>query len=197
MKERKMNKLQKFLIERMGIKKVSKLRRVLAMVFDWYISSMLAAIPVLYMYSVQSGKTGTPASLLEMSTGVGLIAGVIGIIIVSLYYVAVPLKKNKGQTLGKRMFGIKVVQDDGSDVNVKVLLKREILGVALIEGGIVASSKYFREIFLLLELNIVYEVLAVLAMIIPFIAIVIMIFNKNSKMIHDFVGGTKVVELTE
>lgn len=197
MKERKLNKLQKFLIERMEVKKVSKLRRVLAMVFDWYISSMLAGIPVLYMYSVQSGKTGTPTSLVEMSSGVGLIAGVIGIIIVSLYYVVIPLKKNKGQTLGKRIFGIKVVQEDGSDVNVKVLLKREILGVALIEGGIVASSKYFREMFLLLELNMVYEILAVLAMVIPFIAIVIMIFNKNSKMIHDFVGGTKVVELTE
>ncbi|MBM6861698.1 RDD family protein, partial [Clostridium saudiense] len=149
------------------------------------------------IYSIVSGKTEIPTSLTLMKEEIGIGVGIIGIIIVSLYYIAIPLKKNKGQTLGKRILGIKIVQDDGSDVDIKSLLKREILGVALIEGGIVASSKYFREILLIMGLSKTYEILMVLAMVIPFISIAIMIFSKNSKMIHDFIGGTKVVEVME
>lgn len=197
MKKRKLNKVQKYLVESLDIKKVSKLRRFGAMMCDWYISTMLASIPVLYIYSVQTGKSGTPSMLTEMTAGVGILAGILGILITTYYYVGIPLKKNKGQTWGKRIFGIKVVKDDGSNVDAKALLKREIIGVALIEGGIVASSKYFREIFLLLDLNIIYQVLAITAMVIPVVSIMIMIFNKKSKMIHDFVGGTKVVQLSE
>lgn len=197
MKKRKMNKFQKAVLDRVGIKKVSKIRRGLAVGVDWYLSSMFASIPILYIYSVVSGKAETPTSLALMKPGVGIITGMMGIMIVSLYYIVIPLRKNKGQTLGKRLLGIKVVQDDGSDVNAKVLLKREILGVALIEGGIVASSKYFREILLVIGLSKVYEILVVLAMIIPFVSIVIMLFSKNSKMLHDFIGRTKVVEIAE
>jgi uncharacterized RDD family membrane protein YckC len=63
----------------------------------------------------------------------------------------------------------------------------------LIEAGLVSSSKYLREIFLIAGMDNVYRILAIVAIVIPFISIVIMMFNKESKMIHDIIGGTKVV----
>ena len=47
--------------------------------------------------------------------------------------------------------------------------------------------------FLIAGMSEVYRVLAIVAMIVPFISIILMMFNKESKMLHDIVGGTKVV----
>lgn len=187
--------LREKLIAYTKIKKVSKVKRAIAFFIDWYISTLLAGIPLLYMYSVQSGITESPTSLTQFKGYLGVIAGFIGIVIITIYYVVVPLKFNKGQTLAKSILGIKIVQNDGSEVTVKNLIKREILGVMLIEAGLVSSSKYLREIFLIAEMNSVYRILAILAMVIPFISIMVMMFNKESKMIHDIVGGTKVINI--
>lgn len=175
------------------IKKVSKVKRAVAFFADWYISTLLAGIPLLYMYSVQTGSTEVPASLTQFSGNLGVVAGLIGIVVITLYYVVVPLKFNKGQTLAKSVLGVKIVQNDGSEVTAKTLIKREILGVMLIEAGLVSSSKYLREIFLIAGMDNVYRILATVAIVIPFISIAIMMFNKESKMIHDIIGGTKVV----
>ena len=191
-KNKKMTVWEKFM-EYTKIKKVSKVKRAVAFLADWYISTLLAGIPLLYMYSVQSGSTEVPASLTQFSGSLGVIAGLIGVVIITLYYVVVPLKFNKGQTLAKNVLGVKIVQNDGSEVTAKSLIKREILGVMLIEAGLVSSSKYLREIFLIAGMDNVYRILAIVAIVIPFISIVIMMFNKESKMIHDIIGGTKVV----
>ena len=191
-KNKKMTLREKFM-EYTKIKKVSKVKRAVAFLADWYISTLLAGIPLLYMYSVQSGSTEVPASLTQFSGSLGIIAGLIGVVIITLYYVVVPLKFNKGQTLAKNVLGVKIVQNDGSEVTAKSLIKREILGVMLIEAGLVSSSKYLREIFLIAGMDNVYRILAIVAIVIPFISIVIMMFNKESKMIHDIIGGTKVV----
>lgn len=187
--------LREKLIAYTKIKKVSKVKRAIAFFIDWYISTLLAGIPLLYMYSVQSGIAESPTSLTQFKGSLGVIAGFIGIVIITIYYVVVPLKFNKGQTLAKSILGIKIVQNDGSEVNIKNLIKREILGVMLIEAGLVSSSKYLREIFLISGMNSVYRILAILAMVIPFISIMVMMFNKESKMIHDIVGGTKVINI--
>lgn len=186
--------LREKLIAYTKIKKVSKVKRAVAFLADWYISTLLAGAPLLYMYSVQSGMTESPSSLAKFDGYLGIVAGIVGIIIITAYYVIVPIKFNKGQTLAKRFLGIKVVQNDGGDVTINNLIKREVLGVMLIEAGLVSSSKYLREIFLIAEMNNVYRILAILAMIIPFISIIIMFFNRDNKMIHDIVGGTKVIE---
>ena len=191
-KNKKMTLREKFM-EYTKIKKVSKVKRAVAFLADWYISTLLAGIPLLYMYSVQCGSTEVPASLTQFSGSLGVIAGLIGVVIITLYYVVVPLKFNKGQTLAKNVLGVKIVQNDGSEVTAKSLIKREILGVMLIEAGLVSSSKYLREIFLIAGMDNVYRILAIVAIVIPFISIVIMMFNKESKMIHDIIGGTKVV----
>lgn len=195
MAENKKMTLRDKFIEYTKIKKVSKVKRAVAFFADWYISTLLAGIPLLYMYSVQSGSTEVPASLTQFNGNMGVVAGLIGIVVITFYYVVVPLKFNKGQTLAKSVLGVKIVQKDGSEVTAKTLIKREILGVMLIEAGLVSSSKYLREMLLIAGMDNVYRILAIVAIVIPFISITIMMFSKESKMIHDIIGGTKVVNV--
>lgn len=188
-----MSKLREKFIAYATVEKVGKGRRAVAFLIDWYISTLLAGIPILYLYSVQSGSTEVPEALTQFDGALGIIAGLIGMAIITIYYVVIPLKYNKGQTLAKRFLGVKIVQNDGSQVTAKNIIKREVLGAMLIEAGLVSSSKYLREMFLILGMGYVYRTLAIVAMIIPFISILVMMFSKESKMIHDIIGGTKVV----
>ena len=100
------------------------MRRAFAYVLDWYLASVVASIPVLLIYGMESGKTGSPQSLSEMSLSSGITAGILAILFVAIYYVVIPTKVNKGQTLGKRLLSIKVVNNDGSDVNLFTMIKR-------------------------------------------------------------------------
>ena len=188
-----MSKLREKFIAYATVEKVGKGRRAVAFLIDWYISTLLAGIPILYLFSVQSGSTEVPESFTQFDGALGIIAGLIGMAIITIYYVVIPLKYNKGQTLAKRFLGVKIVQNDGSQVTAKNIIKREVLGAMLIEAGLVSSSKYLREMFLILGMGYVYRTLAIVAMIIPFISILVMMFSKESKMIHDIIGGTKVV----
>lgn len=172
------------------------LRRLFAMMIDWYLASTIAGIPVLFIYSIESGKAEIAQSLASMSLKWGLIAGLLAVIFGLMYYIALPIYWRKGQTIGKRLLGIKVINIDGSDVNIKNLCSREILGVMLVEGGIVCTSEYFRQIISLLTGSSLYSILTILASFLTIVSIVIMFRSKDSRMIHDFIGNTRVIELS-
>lgn len=165
------------------------------MMIDWYLASTIAGIPVLFIYSIESGKAEIAQSLASMSLKWGLIAGILAIIFGLMYYIAIPMYWRKGQTIGKRLLGIKVVSIDGSDVNIKNLCSREILGVMLIEGSIVCTSEYFRQIIVLLIGNSLYATLTILASALTIVSIITMFRSKDSRMIHDFIGSTRVIEV--
>lgn len=171
------------------------LRRLLAMIIDWYLASMLAGIPVLFIYSIESGKAEIAKSLSSMSLKWGIIAGILAIIFGLIYYIVIPMYWRKGQTIGKRLLGIKVINADGSDVCINNLCRREILGVMLIEGSIVCTSEYFRQIIELITNASLYSILTFLSSIITIVSIIMLFKTNDSRMIHDFIGNTKVVEI--
>ncbi|MGL5717855.1 MAG: RDD family protein [Paraclostridium sp.] len=170
------------------------IRRLFAMMIDWYLASTIAGIPILFIYSIESGKAEIAQSLASMSVKWGLIAGILAITFGLIYYIALPMYWRRGQTLGKRLVGVKIVNDDGSDISMKNLCTREIIGVMLIEGGIVCTSEYFRQIVTLLTSASLYSILTILASIVTIVSIVMLFITRESKMIHDFIGKTRVIE---
>ena len=66
-----------------------------------------------------------------------------------LYFCVVPKYFLKGQTLGKKLTKIKVVNKDGSDVSFLNLWKRDILGMIMIEGCFMPLSNYMRNVLML------------------------------------------------
>lgn len=171
------------------------MRRAFAYVLDWYLASVVASIPVLLIYGMESGKTGAPQSLSEMSLSSGITAGILAILFAAIYYVVIPTKVNKGQTLGKRLLSIKVVNNDGSDVNLFTMIKRELLGVMIVEGALVCSGDYFRQIIHMFTSDNIYGLIIKLGFAISIISILIMLVSKEKRMIHDFIGNTKVIEV--
>ncbi|AIY84931.1 MAG: RDD family protein [Clostridium baratii] len=171
------------------------LRRVMATFIDWYLASVLAGIPVLLIYNLESGDSNIARSLESMSTNYALVAGTLAILVASAYYLLLPTLWRNGQTLGKRLLGIKITNLNNGEVKFKDLFKREIIGVMLVEGGIICSSEYLRQMLTIVSNINTYKVLSILASIITFISIILIFVTKENRMIHDIISKTKVIEI--
>lgn len=190
-----LNKLEKRSVDRKE-NMIMGIRRACAVMIDWYLASVLAGIPVMFIYSIESGEATTASSLSAMSLKWGLIAGVLAIIAASIYYIYIPSFVYKGQTPGKKLLGVKITNLDNSEVNLKTMLKREIIGVAIVEGGIVCTSEYIRQVIELVSNYKVYSILGIIGSVVTAISIIVLLATKEKRMIHDFIGKTKVVEIS-
>ena len=84
---------------------------------------------------------------------------------------------------------------NNGEVKFKDLFKREIIGVMLVEGGIICSSEYLRQMLTIVSNINTYKVLSILASIITFISIILIFVTKENRMIHDIISKTKVIEI--
>ena len=66
-------------------------------------------------------------NLLTLQKPYGLICGILGLVCAMFYYIAVPLGKNKGQTLGKRIMKLKIVKENGQTKRDKIKLTIQLL----------------------------------------------------------------------
>lgn len=114
-----------------------------------------------------------------------------------------------GQTAGKMIVGIKVVQLDGSDIGVKITFKRKLIDwcIELARLGLVfcALASLTEEQFQLIPLDersySIYKTFSPLKLIMSlgglwaFIDAVTILFNEHQRAIHDYIAGTRVVKV--
>lgn len=96
--------------------------------------------------------------------------GVLFAIIFVVYYAGIPIFL-KGQTIGKKIFKLRVVKEDGSPVGYRTMFYRECIGRIFIN-------------FASLGLTIIAS-------------IVIMILREDKKDLKDVMARTKVIDLYE
>lgn len=176
---------------------VNNFKRLLAYVIDWYAASMLAGIPVVLIYSIFFKDLEITQNITLLPMPYSILAGLLAIVIYLAYFILVPLKIYPGQTFAKKIMNIKVVKDDDSEVDFLTLVKREVIGVMIVEGYIAASSSYFHQIINIMigkDLNNVY---VYLFGIITAISILWACASPQRKMFHDYIASTKLVVTKE
>lgn len=103
-------------------------KRILAMMLDlaiFYAVSLIIAIrPILALIDTLVNHTSSNAWSLFISA---LLAGGVVVIFMLLYFLILPLYW-KGQTIGKRFFGIRIVKENGDEVNFQTLFLRDVIG---------------------------------------------------------------------
>lgn len=119
-----------------------------------------------------------------------ILAGILGIVFYIGYFVVLELFVYKGQTFGKRIMKLKVVKQDGSNVDFWTIIKREAIGVMLIEGYIANSSSYLRQIISIATGVNIMDMAVYLFGIISAISILMGMASTSRKMIHDHIAGT-------
>ena len=117
---------------------------------------------------------------------------IIGDIIVIFLYFGVFTTITKGQTLGKKMLGLKIVSNK-EDKELKwynyfiraFILYGVILNLFILVGICFKASTYYR----------IYTIGSNLDSILSIIITLMILFNTNGRGLHDILAGTRVIDL--
>ena len=111
---------------------------------------------------------------------------IINCVIIILYFVVLPLYKN-GQTLGKKIFKIKIVREDKEDLTANELIIRNI-----VVNGLLNTFLAFCLVFLLsgFEYFTITSILGFIQFILVVVSACMIIFRKDKKGLHDIITKT-------
>ena len=167
-------------------------RRFLAYIIDWYVGALATALPISIIAKKLSG-TMLDQAIVHFEAPWGLVGGILGLICAVLYYVITPLYWTKGQTLGKRICKIKIVQADDQEVTAKNILLRQVVGLIIIEGSLVSASTIWHQVFTIVTGIDMIRPLMYVGLALVAISCLLVAFHKEHKAIHDYLGNTRVV----
>ena len=117
----------------------------------------------------------------------------IGSIIIIFLYYGVFVYFTKGQTLGKRIMGIKIVSNKGRELKLYNYLIRAFIlnGVILNLGTLIAicfkESTYLK----------IYNAFSNFDMILMIVLFLMVLFYKDGRGLHDILAGTKVIDVRD
>ena len=169
-----------------------RMRRFFAMIIDWYLAQMIAVLPITFYFRGGDYLKASMFKLENYDFQVGLVLGVFGIVVGIIYYVLIPIFW-KGQTIGKKICKIKIVQVDGSPVRPLSIVVRELIGSTFLEGGIIIIATYMRRMLPLFGMVMLVEPLKYIAYGLTIASIVYAYFQPLSQSFHDKIAKTVVV----
>lgn len=173
-------------------KDISLWKRLGAYGIDWYIGSLLINIPIyLYNYKLEGSVADLSVERIPYPLNLSLLF--ISLLIAILYYVIVPIAVFPGQTLGKKITRLVVVDESGTYGGLRTLLLRQFLGIFLVEGIIYPTHPLFTDIFLLLFGVDVSQHTYVIYLVVSLVSVLLLVLKGRA--IHDYIGGTWVVDI--
>ena len=175
---------------------LSHIRRFIAYGIDWYLGGVIASLPVILIYmSLHSDATSIPQNLSIFHSPYNLIAGSLSFLVAVFYYVIVPAYLLKGQTLGKKLLKLKIVDDNYQDASAKQIIFRQLVMILLVEGSIYGSSNMLHQVINVATGFNFSSLYAYLGLTISAISALLVLILKSKRSLHDIVSHTKVVYL--
>lgn len=178
--------------------KANQSKRFVAYVIDWFIGSLVIMLPVSLYYLAMTKDIENVSNVnittiyANYGTTAAVVIGIISLIGGLGYYVAVPYLNN-GQTIGKRIFELKVVNQDESNVDLKTMVIRQVLVLMLLETYLFSTSHLF---IYLLEIITNFEFIKYyysIGIFVSAVSCILVAFGHQHYAIHDLVSKTKVV----
>ena len=167
----------------------TRVRRFVAMIIDWYLTNMLAVIPITFYLRGNDYLKPYMFDLTHYDFSIGLALGLYGILIGIVYYIFIPTYLFKGQTLGKKICKIKIIKENNESIKL-----RELLGASLLEGGMIIIPTYIRKLLPLFKLTMIVDPLKYIAYALTIGSIIYAYFQANTQSFHDKVAKTIVVK---
>lgn len=174
--------------------------RFAAFGIDHFIQLFAVNILILVMWLIMLGfgkvVSGGDINLYTLPTFMQIPTIILMIAVPFFYQVILPCYFIEGQSFGKRLIGLKIVQTNDEKATLKNYILR-FIGMML-EGhpnfSITGTVVYF-----LYAQYLTPETSKTIGMILGYIfaaSIIIALFQRNRRSIHDFIGNTKVIPVT-
>ena len=155
-------------------------KRWAAFILDWYLSGVVSMAPAALMWNLKSGETKVNLDIVGLGHS-GIWAAVLAILILIAYFYVIPLFLWPGQTPGKRLLSIAIVQANGSAVDAKSLALRQI--VILL----------FLETISLMTNETVAKILSYASMVLLVLSVLMASFTPFHQALHDRFAKTRVI----
>lgn len=152
--------------------------------YDSYSQQVEAAYDALVADTEAMHAYNMTVSLSLVITSLGILAALL------LWEFAIPLWLGNGQTLGKKIFSLGLVRNDGVKLNTAQLFARTILGKYAVETMI--------PVFVLIMLFLGFVGLdgTLVLFALALAQILCLALSRTNSAIHDFLAGTVVVDIT-
>lgn len=174
-------------------------KRFTAYLIDWFLGALVMMFPMclIWMFYTHDMENMAPLDIWmirdTLSIQMAILAGCISVIFSILYYVFVPYKVYPGQTIGKRVMGLKIVTKEDQDVTLRTLIIRQVLGFMIVEGTFYNVTTLMRNLLsMIIGLNLT-GILMYQELIVSVISVAVCMFSNSHRMIHDRLANTKVV----
>ncbi|WP_423900876.1 RDD family protein [Eggerthia catenaformis] len=172
------------------------IRRAIAYGIDWYIGSVLSSVPLIIIYMIiHPDAKIIPNRLSIFPYPLNIIVGIVCIFTAFIYYVLIPYKL-KGQTIGKKITSLRIVNSDYSDVTLGKLIFRQFIMIMVIEGSIYATTSSMNQIISILTTPSVGNIVKMTGLVITVISILILLLTPSRQSLHDIICHTLVVNIT-
>ncbi len=115
---------------------------------------------------------------------------ILELVFVILYFIVFQFY-NKGQTLGKKLFKIRVVREDGSNVTMNDLALRSLLSLSLVSSILTMIFCIAGSLNVYTVSSLIIEVIQTILMI---VTVVMVLVRNDGRGLHDLIGSTKVIK---
>lgn len=122
---------------------------------------------------------------------INYIPSIITMVITILYFVVFGYFCN-GQTLGKKMLQLQVVSKEGNRANILKLLLRTVILTGILTSilNLILLFSVNKEVYFVAN-----EYIGIVSGIIEMIILVMVLYRKDKRGLHDMISGTKVIDL--
>jgi len=178
------------------------MRRFYAYAVDWVLSGLLIGFPEVLIFALVTHSSDMFSDLYVFSTlgysnMFAYICCILSLMIFIVYYIVIPWKIWPGQTPGKKLFKLQCETSLGNKVELKQLVIRAIPGLLLIEGVSTITTRYIIQTLTLVSGFYIESYVFIVMYLLTMFSAVMVVITKNHLAIHDYLAGTRVVEIED
>ena len=178
------------------------LARAGAYVVDWYIACVLTEIAILLtdlmLYREILNATGHIKLADDAGVWENLLLNVVALALLTGYFAVIPGMiegENRGQTLGMRLFKLKVVADDYSDASIARLFLRGIVWFTFLQQTFSPFGSRFQQLLgcMFTGSDIAVKAVAFASAGIGILSCGMILFSPDRLALHDRLSRTRVI----
>ena len=172
------------------------LKRFLAFLIDWYLSSLLGSIPIILLQSICGGDLIILNSLKGLPLPLAWLAGILALACHFLYYCFLPSRSGKywlsGQTIGMKLMHIRLLTVQKEAVSLMTLSLRHMLFVVLLQSYLTGSGIYLTTLFEMSANFSITPYVQTFSYVVILISLGIYFFSKRKQLLQDLLTKTRM-----
>lgn len=170
--------------------------RFFAYLLDYYFGLLLCSLPIVLANGILNGSDKIQMNLFFFEGPTLYVVALLSLLVGYVYYIHIPLRVWKGQTVAKRLLHFKIVKTTGDEVDRKTLLLRHAVGMMLVEGAVISCTSVVRQLITYCTGFNLVDPWIYAGMAITLVSCVVMFLNRNRRMLHDLIADTMVTKDT-